>query len=249
VPGLVLVLEDDLLFGSRLESALRASAYRGYLLSDFSEFTEALKASPVLILVNAGSGRVPWPEMVSVARERRLPPHAPVIGYGPHTDLALRQRALDAGCDVVVARSLVANSLPSLLEQYAWKPDLSVCDQMPPPGVLTGFDQFNRREFYECHESIELVWMDDPWDVRLMYQGILQIGVAFYHAQQGNWPGMVKALGRGKGKLLPFLPGCQGVDVAALLADTERAETELRRLGPQHIAEFEDFPLIRVAGR
>jgi CheY-like chemotaxis protein len=246
VPGLVLVLEDDLLFSSRIQSAVRAHGFNTRFAGDISELTEALKAAPVLILVNIGSERIPWPQMVEIAQERRLPPHAPVVGYGPHVDLELRERALEIGCDAFVARSAVANNMGSLLERYAWVPDRSPCNQPLPPGILAGIEQFNRQEFYACHDTIELVWVDEPGDVRLMYQGILQISVAFHHVQNGNWPGMVKMLARGKGKLLPFLPACQEVDLETLLADVEHCEVALRELGPDEIGNFSRFCTIRV---
>ena len=165
----------------------------------------------------------------------------------PNVDLDARERAMDAGCDAVVARFAVANSLDSLLRRYAWKPDLSACDGPLPAGVRKGCEQFNKRAFYGCHDSIAAVWVDEPGDVRLMYQGLLQISVAFYHVQKGNWRGMVKMMARGKGKLLPFLPSCQGVDLEGLLADVERCEVALRDLGPERMARFNQFPAIRVA--
>ena len=116
-------------------------------------------------------------------------------------------------------------------------------------GILEGIRQFNRREFYACHDSIEPVWVDEPGDVRLMYQGLLQTGVAFYHVQGGNWRGTVKMLARGKGKLLPFLPACQGIDLEGLLVEVEQCESVLQDLGPERMEEFDFnlFPRISVA--
>ncbi len=245
MPGLVLALEDDLFFASRVEMGLRAHGYHTRFVTKISELGEAQKAAPVLILVNIGSQAVPWPRMVELARERRLPPQPYVVGYGPHVDLELRQRALDAGCDSVVARSAIAKDMASLLDRYAWKPDRSACESLLPAGILEGIQLFNKREFYACHDAIERVWVDEPGDVRLMYQGLLQIGVAFYHVQQGNRRGMVKMMARGKGKLLPFLPACQGIDLESLLADVERCEAELRDHGPETMMEFDHFPTIR----
>jgi CheY-like chemotaxis protein len=246
VPGLVLIVEDNLLFAPRVELVAQASGYPTRLVTQISHLQEALKASPVLILVNIGSESTPWPKMVELAKARRLPPQTPVVGYGPHADLPLRQRALDAGCDAVVGRSAVANNLAALVERHAWRPDRSVCDFPLPDGIIEGIAQFNRREFYACHDSIELVWVNEPGDVRLMYQGLLQVGVAFYHVQQGNWPGMLKMMARGKGKLLPFLPTCQGVHLEALLSDIERCEATLNELGPERTATVDRFPIIRL---
>jgi predicted metal-dependent hydrolase len=81
-----------------------------------------------------------------------------------------------------------------------------------------------------------------------MYQGLLQISVAFYHVQQDNWRGMVKMMARGKGKLLPFLPAYQGVDLEGLLAEVERCEAALREMGPEEVTELDPglFPVIRA---
>jgi hypothetical protein len=200
----------------------------------------------VLVLVNIGSRALPWPRLVELVKDRRALPYPSVVGYGPHVELDLRGQALDVGCDAVVGRSAIAGNLDSLLQRYAWKPDRSSCDGPPPDGVQKGIEQFNNRAFYRCHDSIEEAWIDEPGDVRLMYQGLLQISVAFYHVQQANWRGLVKMMARGKGKLLPFLPACQGIDLAALLADVEWSEARLRDLGPEGIGELDRFPIIRL---
>src|SRR3712207_9457080 len=59
----------------------------------------------------------------------------------------------------------------------------------PPPGVLEGTRLFNAREFYACHETIEHEWHAERRPIRRLYQGILQIGVGFYHALGGNHRG------------------------------------------------------------
>jgi hypothetical protein len=81
-----------------------------------------------------------------------------------------------------------------------------------------------------------------------MYKGLLQISVAFYHVQNGNWRGMVKMLARGKPKLLPFLPACQGINLTDLLADVDRCEEVLHGLGADRLAEFDPnhFPAISM---
>ena len=52
--------------------------------------------------------------------------------------------------------------------------------------ALDGIEEFNRGEFYECHEYLEEAWMQEPRRVRFLYQGILQVGVGFYHLGRGN---------------------------------------------------------------
>jgi predicted metal-dependent hydrolase len=113
------------------------------------------------------------------------------------------------------------------------------CAEPPPPQLLEGIAQFNRGEFFEQHETLELLWRAERRDIRYLYQGILQIGVAFHHLRRLNHHGTVYMLTRGPRYLAPFAPRCQGVDVAALLRDAAVALQEVERLGPARLAEFD----------
>ena len=113
------------------------------------------------------------------------------------------------------------------------------CDEPPPAALLEGIAQFNRGEFFEQHETLELLWRAERRDVRYLYQGILQIGVAFHHLRKLNHHGTVYMLTRGPRYLAPFAPACQRVDVAALLDDAAAALAEVQRLGPGRLAEFD----------
>ena len=122
------------------------------------------------------------------------------------------------------------------------------CDEAPPPLLREAVEQFNRGEYFEQHETLELLWRAEPRDVRRLYQGILQIGVAFHHLRKCNHHGTVYMLTRGRRYLAPFAPQCQGVDVAGLLEAAALALTEVERLGPDRLGDFdwELAPKIRV---
>jgi predicted metal-dependent hydrolase len=124
------------------------------------------------------------------------------------------------------------------------------CDEPPPQQLLDGIAQFNRGEFFEQHETLELLWRAERRDIRYLYQGILQIGVAFHHLRRLNHHGTVYMLTRGPRYLAPFAPRCQQVDVAALLGDAAEALQEVERLGPARLAEFDWrlAPRVRLVG-
>jgi len=113
------------------------------------------------------------------------------------------------------------------------------CDEPPPPELLEAIAQFNRGEFFEQHETLELLWRAERRDIRYLYQGILQIGVAFHHLRRLNHHGTVYMLTRGSRYLAPFAPRCRGVDVQALLDDAAAALREVDRLGPARLGEFD----------
>ena len=108
-----------------------------------------------------------------------------------------------------------------------------------PDLVLKGIEEFNRGEFYECHEYLEEAWMQEPRRVRFLYQGILQVGVGFYHLQNGNWRGATGLLRNGSARLREFEPVTLGVDVAKLVRESERCLLELEELGRERIDEFD----------
>ena len=73
--------------------------------------------------------------------------------------------------------------------------------------------------------------------MRDLYHGILQVGVGLHHWSKGNFHGASVLLAEGIGRLEPFEPSCQGVDVAALLRDASALRAELLRLGPERMGE------------
>jgi predicted metal-dependent hydrolase len=123
------------------------------------------------------------------------------------------------------------------------------CDEPPPPLLLEGIAQFNRGEFFEQHETLELLWRDTNAPVRGLYHGILQIGVGFHHWRRGNFHGASVLLEEGIDRLQAFTPTCQTVDVAALIADASSARGRLLGLGPERMNEFDlaSAPRVRFA--
>ena len=117
------------------------------------------------------------------------------------------------------------------------------CDESPSPLLREGIAQFNRGEYFEQHETLELLWRGEQREVRRLYQGILQIGVAFHHLRRRNYHGTVYMLTRGAHYLTPFSPRCQGVDVERLLNDATTALRAVERLGPDRLGDF-DWQLV-----
>ena len=113
------------------------------------------------------------------------------------------------------------------------------CGDAPPALLREGIAQFNRGEYFEQHETLERLWRAEPREIRRLYQGILQIGVAFYHLRRRNYHGTVYMLTRGTGYLAPFSPRCQGVDVQALLTDATIVLRSVERLGPDRLGDFD----------
>jgi uncharacterized protein len=115
-----------------------------------------------------------------------------------------------------------------------------------PDLVRRGIEEFNRGEFFECHEYLEDAWMEETGRVRFLYQGILQVGVGFYHQQNGNWRGATGVLRGGIERLREFEPETLGLDVAKLVRESERCLEELERLGRDRVREFDTARIPKV---
>jgi uncharacterized protein len=113
------------------------------------------------------------------------------------------------------------------------------CREPPPPLLLAGITQFNRGQYFAQHETLELLWRAERRAIRRLYQGILQIGVAFHHLRRLNHHGTLYMLTRGSMHLAPFAPACQRVDVAALLDAASAARQHVVQLGPHRLSEFD----------
>ena len=122
------------------------------------------------------------------------------------------------------------------------------CREAPPRLLRRGIDQFNRGAWFEQHETLEELWRTESREVRRLYQGILQVGVAMHHLRNRNHHGAVYMLRRGALHLRPFAPRCQSVDVADLLVQAARILGVVERLGRTGIERFDQAlaPCVRL---
>ena len=104
------------------------------------------------------------------------------------------------------------------------------------PRFLKGIDEFNQGFFYEAHETLEQLWLEDHGPEREFYQGIIQVAAAYFKWEQEVPRGTIKLLRSGIRKLEPYRPVCLGVDVTEFLsgieADLADAEAWSGRDGP-----------------
>jgi len=126
--------------------------------------------------------------------------------------------------------------------------DASACGGPPPADLLKGIHEFNEGEFFEQHETLETLWRATDTDIRYLYQGILLVGVGFYHLGRGNYHGAQAKLADGIRMLEWFGPTCQRVDVADLITRTRPCLEQVRALGRERLHEFDrsQIPQVRL---
>ncbi len=238
------LLSDDLLFQSPVEIAARQLGYQLALAQPVDDVVAWLvERQPELILVDLSVRSLDWHAWVLAAKTSPATRKMPILAFGSHKDAATLERARRFGCDAVVSNGAFMADVPGMIQRHA-RPDqsdaLSQQAQQPLPALARrAIEQFNRGEFWEQHETFEHLWRQESGPVRQMYQGILQVGVAYYQIQRRNYVGARRLFQRAW-QYLNVLPDvCQGVDIAALRADAQAAFATLEQLGPERIAEFD----------
>jgi len=80
---------------------------------------------------------------------------------------------------------------------------------------LEGVAQFNAGFFFECHDTLEDVWMGVRGPSRDFFQGLIQVAVAFHHLTSGNPAGAESLLGRALKRFHGYPDRYFGLDLAA----------------------------------
>jgi hypothetical protein len=100
------------------------------------------------------------------------------------------------------------------------------------PRLQKGIDEFNQQLFFECHETLEEIWLEEHGEDRRFYQGVIQIAAGYFKWQQGVPAGALKLWRMGLEKIEPYAPIYLGVDLESLI---EKVRDHLQEL--QHAQE------------
>ena len=113
------------------------------------------------------------------------------------------------------------------------------CQESLPPLGLEAVALFNTGEYHAQHDLFEELWRQTPSPVRDLYQGTLQVGIAYYQITRGNHRGALKMLHRSARWLAPLPDVCQGIDVKQLREDSVVVRAALEKMKPEEIANFD----------
>jgi predicted metal-dependent hydrolase len=90
------------------------------------------------------------------------------------------------------------------------------------PRLAKGIDEFNERLFFECHETLEEIWLEEHGEDRLFYQGLIQVAAGYLKWEQGVLIGAIKLWRAGLEKLEAYQAVHLGVDLASLIGATKK---------------------------
>lgn len=115
----VLALVPDLMFGSRVQGSLAAAGHDVELLPSEPRLRERLgdgeQAHPDVLVVDLTDEALDGAGIVSSLHQDGGLGGAATLGFYSHVEVQTRERALQAGLDLVVPRSRMAREAPELV--------------------------------------------------------------------------------------------------------------------------------------
>ncbi len=96
------------------------------------------------------------------------------------------------------------------------------CIRKRPPALKLAVTQFNQGQYWQCHETLEEIWMSEEFPLRLFFHGLIKAAVGLLHLERHNRLGAKTKLKDAERTLAPFIPDMMGIDIAKLLADIKQ---------------------------
>lgn len=109
---IVLAVMSDLFFSAKIMDEAKRLGVKAVFVKDEAVALEQLKSNPALVILDLNCASARPLGLIAAAKQAGIP----TTGFLSHVQAEMKQRALDAGCETVVARSVFAQNLRSLLE-------------------------------------------------------------------------------------------------------------------------------------
>ncbi len=201
---------------------------------------------PALLIFDLDSAEIAATKWIAVFKSSPATRRLPILAYS--SDAALLESAESAGAEKGVLREKIMAKSADYITNLAKQTNTSAidnwCAQPLPDAAHSSIELFNSGQFYAAHHALEELWMNDKGAARDFYRAILQVAVAYYQIERGNYRGAVKMFLRVRQWLNPLPDVCRGVDLARLRDDTEASFARVSELGAERISEF-DKSLVR----
>jgi CheY-like chemotaxis protein len=116
----VLAVLEDLLFTVKIMDAAKRAGLTANFVKSEEVALERANEKPLLIIIDLNCACV---DPIAFIRKLKDGDNSkvPLIGFVSHVQGELKQKAHDAGCDMVMARSAFSQNLPQILKRHAGK--------------------------------------------------------------------------------------------------------------------------------
>jgi PleD family two-component response regulator len=118
----ILAVVEDLFFTVKInESAKRAGMTVQFVKTEQDALAQAA-ARPALIIIDLNLARIDPLKLIAELKANPETKDIGLLGYLSHVQGELKQKAQEAGCDLVMVRSAFSQNLPQILRRYSASP-------------------------------------------------------------------------------------------------------------------------------
>lgn len=112
----VLAVIDDLLFTVKIADAAKRNGLQTQFVKSEQDALDAVAESPMLVILDLNASSV---DAIALIPKIKQSGRIPIIAFVSHVQGELKQRAHEAGADMVMARSAFSTNLPQILRRHA----------------------------------------------------------------------------------------------------------------------------------
>jgi PleD family two-component response regulator len=110
------LIVDDMFFASKIRGAAEAEGRQVERLRSREQIENGAAANPPhIFIIDLNSDRLDPIETITLLKSRPELSSVPVVGFLSHVEVELKRRAVEAGCDYVLPRSLFTQRLGDIV--------------------------------------------------------------------------------------------------------------------------------------
>jgi len=115
----IVALLSDLMFTAKIQNAAKRVGVDVVFVKSAEEAMAHASENPAAIILDLNNTALDPLQAITELRALKETAGIGLLGYVSHVQTDLKQAALEAGCDEVMARSAFSHNLPSILKRYA----------------------------------------------------------------------------------------------------------------------------------
>lgn len=115
----ILAVLDDLFFRVKISDAAKRLGLEVDFLNQENDVMERAKAQPLVIIIDLNVNSLHPLKLISALKSSAETKAVSILGFVSHVQGELKQKAHEAGCDMVMARSAFSQNLPQILKRHA----------------------------------------------------------------------------------------------------------------------------------
>jgi CheY-like chemotaxis protein len=114
----IVVIMSDLFFSAKINDAAKKFGMGVVVVRDPALALEKAQDGPPMVILDLNCQSARPLDLITKMKGDPSTKDVPVVGFVSHVQVELRQKAEEAGCDLVVPRSVFAQDLAAILERF-----------------------------------------------------------------------------------------------------------------------------------